>query len=139
MVRDHTAQPRSIVGKMKDNKLSIKINKPVADVFAFCITPPKAKLWVPDIIDETTNEWPVKIGTIYTEYKGDQTSFNIIVTDLKANEFIEWETEDGNYRVRYIFTRIDKNTTQLEYVESGDVDKPFTQDVLEKLKQEIES
>jgi hypothetical protein len=37
---------------MKDNKLIIVINKPLADVFTFCITPPKAKLWVPHIIDE---------------------------------------------------------------------------------------
>lgn len=124
---------------MQDNKLVIQINKPLADVFAFCITPPKAKLWVPNIIDETTNEWPVKIGTVYTEHKDDETSFNIIVTDHKENEYIEWKTENGNYRVRYTFTPIDQNATQLEYVESGDVDKPFTQEVLEELKQVLEA
>ena len=122
---------------MSENKLSITINKPPAEVFAFCITPPKAKLWAPGIIDETTNEWPAKVGTVYTEHKNDNTSFKIIVTDYKENDYIEWKTEDGNYHVRYTFTPTDQNTTRLEYVETGDVDKPFTQEVLEKLKQVI--
>lgn len=122
---------------MMDNKLTITIEKPITEVFAFCVTPPKAKLWVPGIINETTNEWPVKIGTIYTEYKNDSTSFNIIVTDYKENNYVEWRTDNGNYHVRYTFTSIDKNTTQLEYVETGDVNKPFTQEILEKLKQEL--
>lgn len=123
---------------MNENKLIIVINKPLNEVFAFCITPPKAKLWVPGIIDEKTNEWPAKIGTIYTEYKDDDTSFNIIVVDYSEYDYIEWKTEDDNYHVRYTFTSIDKNTTQLEYAESGVVDKPFTQDVLEKMKQVLE-
>jgi hypothetical protein len=124
---------------MQENKLVIQINKPLADVFAFCITPPKAKLWVPNIINETTSEWPAKVGTVYTEYKDDKTSFNIIVSDYEENEYIEWKTEDGNYKVRYTFTPIDQHTTQLEYVETGDVSKPFTQEVLEKMKHVLES
>jgi hypothetical protein len=124
---------------MKENTLTIQINKPLAEVFAFCITPPKANLWVPRVSNETTNEWPVKIGTVYTEYKDDHTSFNIIVTDYKENEYIEWKTEDGSYYVRYTFKQIDQKITQLEYVETGDVSKPFTQEVLEKLKSVIET
>jgi hypothetical protein len=120
------------------NKLIVTIQKPLPEVFAFCITPPKAKLWVPGIVDETTNEWPTKIGTVYTEYKNDNTSFNIIVTDYKENNYIEWKTEEGNYRVRYTFTLIDPNTTRLEYVETGEVSNPFTQEVLERLKKVIE-
>lgn len=124
---------------MKSNTLIITINKPIADVFAFCITPPKAKLWIESIVNETTNEWPAKVGTVYTEHKADGTSFNIIVEDYKENEFIEWKTEDGKYHVRYMFVPLDKDRTQLTYVETGDVDEPFTQDVLEKLKQVIEN
>lgn len=123
---------------MKYNKLLIKINKPLAEVFAFCITPPNVKSWATGFIDEKTNEWPIKVGTIYTEYKDDNTSFKIIVTDYKKRDYIEWKTEDGNYHVRYTFTLIDQNITQLEYVETGEVDKPFTQETLEKLKKVIE-
>jgi hypothetical protein len=124
--------------QMNNNKLTIEINKPLAEVFTFCITPPKAKLWVPGIVNETTNEWPAKVGTVYTEYKNNTNSFNIIVIDYKDNEYIEWKTENGKYHVRYTFTAIDQNTTQLEYVETGDVAKPFTLDVLEILKQVVE-
>lgn len=124
---------------MDTNKLTVIISKPIAEVFAFSITPPKAKLWVPGIINETTSEWPAKVGTVYTEYKSNNTSFNIIVADYKENDYIEWMTEDGNYHVRYIFTPIDQNATQLDYVETGDVTEPFTQEVLEKLKQVIEN
>ena len=124
---------------MKENKLTIQINKPLAEVFSFCVTPPKAKLWVPNIVNEVTNEWPIKINTIYTEYKDDNTSFNIIVTDYSENNYIEWKTEDGNYHVRYSFTPIDENITQLDYVERGEVEKPFTQGVLEKLKSVLET
>jgi hypothetical protein len=124
---------------MQHNKLTVVINKSLADVFEFCITPPKAKLWVPGIVDETTNEWPAKVGTVYTEYKSDNTSFNIIVTNYKENEYIEWKTEDGNYHVRYIFKSINPNTTQLEYIETGEISEPFTQQVLEKLKTVAES
>lgn len=124
---------------MKENKLTVTINKPLSEVFAFCITPPKAKLWVPGVIDEKTNEWPIKVGTVYTEYKDDKTSFNIIVTDYKENAYIEWKTEDGNYHVRYTLTPLGSNITQLEYVETGEVTEPFTQDILEKLKEVIEN
>ncbi len=124
---------------MDVNKLLIEINKPLKEVFQFCITPPKAKLWVPDIIDETTSEWPIKVGTIYTEFKSNDSSFNIIVIDFKENEYIEWKTENDNYHVRYTFEFIDPNTTRLAYVETGEVSEPFTQEVLEKLKEVIET
>ena len=124
---------------MKENKLTVTINKPLPEVFTFCVTPPKANLWVPGIINETTNEWPARIGTVYTEYKNDKTLFNIIVTGYKENEFVEWKTEDDNYKVSYRFTSIDQNTTRLVYVETGDVSKPFTKEVLEKLKKVVEN
>jgi uncharacterized protein DUF3284 len=124
---------------MNENKLTVTINKPLVEVFAFCITPPKVTLWATGFINETTNEWPVKAGTIYTEYKDDNTSFKIIVTDYRENAYIEWKTEDGNYHVRYTFTPINENITQLEYIETGDWEKPFTQEVLEKLKLVIEN
>lgn len=124
---------------MHENKLLVTINKPIAEVFAFCVTPPNVKLWVPGFVNETTNEWPIKIGTEYTEYKNDNTSFKIIVHAYKENEHIEWRTEDDTYHVRYIFVSVDPNTTKLTYVETGEVNKPFTQKELEKLKEVIEN
>lgn len=116
------------------NRLTVIINKPISQVFAFCITPPKVALWVPGFVNETASEWPPKVGTVYTEYKDDNTSFDIVVTDYKENEYIEWKTEDGKYHVRYTFTKIDESTAELEYVETGEVTEPFTQEVLDRLK-----
>src|SRR5258708_28466729 len=124
---------------MNDNKLTTTINKTRAEVFAFCIKPPNVKIWATGFINETTNEWPAKVGTVYTEYKNDNTSFKIIVTDYKENNYIAWKTEDGDYQIRYTFTPIDQATTRLTYVETGNVDNPFTQEELEKLQHVIEN
>lgn len=50
---------------MKENKLIILINKSADDIFAFVTTPPNSTRWISSITKEETNEWPVKIGTIY--------------------------------------------------------------------------
>jgi len=50
---------------MKDNKITIQINKPARDVYAFYINPKNTPLWINSIVEEETNEWPIKIGTIY--------------------------------------------------------------------------
>ncbi len=125
--------------QMKENRLEIIINKSIGEVFDFCITPPKARFWVPDIVDEKTNEWPIRVGTIYTEIKKDKSSFNIVVTDFKKNKYIEWKTEDGKYVVRYTFEAIGLYKTQLVYVEGGKIENPFTNEILEKLKEVIEN
>jgi len=51
------------------------------------------------------------------------------------------QLNDNNYHVKYTLTPIDKNSCGLEYlewVETGDLAEPFTQEILEKLKTVIE-
>lgn len=50
---------------MKDCKLTIKINRPVSDVFAYTTDPNKTPEWVSSIVHEEVNETPIKPGTIY--------------------------------------------------------------------------
>ncbi len=45
---------------MQKNKLDIKINKPVSEVFKFTITPPNSAKWIPRVINEETSDWPIK-------------------------------------------------------------------------------
>lgn len=126
---------------MKNNKLTIQINKLVREVFAFTITPPNSTLWINSIDKEETNEWPIRVGTIYKlqDNKGEYSK--VIVTAIKENEIVEWVSKNKNYHCRYTYRSIDKNSTELEYfewVDNGELDEPFDLKVLEKLKATIE-
>lgn len=49
---------------------------------------------------------------------------------------------DDTYHVRYVFNSLDENTTEVEYFEwvtTGELEVPFTQEGLDKLKDGIES
>ena len=126
---------------MKDNRLTIQIKKPIDEVFSFTITPPNSTLWIKSVIKEETNEWPIRIGTVYKLQNKKGEYSEVIVTALKENKFIEWISKDQVYHCRYTFKTIDKNTTELEYyewVDEGELEEPFTLDVLKKLKFVVE-
>lgn len=127
---------------MKEVKLSIEINKPVSDVFAFTTDPKNTSLWVSSIVHEETNEWPVKLGTIYRNRgeSGEWSEYE--VTDYKENEMFVFKKRNSFYHVRYDFASIGTRGTRLiytEWVDEGEIDDPFTQEILEKLKQIMES
>lgn len=126
---------------MLDNKLTIKINKPIAEVFGFTITPPNSTRWIPSIISEETNEWPIKSGTVYKLQNKNGEYFEIIVATVEENEMVEWVAKDRRYHCRYIYKSLGKNITELEYyewVDRGELNEPFTIEILEKLKEILE-
>jgi len=126
---------------MKENKLIINIQKPVNYIFDYTINPINTPKWIKNIQIEETNEWPIKIGTIYRNKNNSGQWSEYSVSDLKQNRFFELKTKDGNYHVHYSYKPIDKNNTKLEYfewVENGELLDPFTHDILERLKSAIE-
>lgn len=126
---------------MQSNRLTIQINKSLHEVFSFTITPPHSTLWIPGVIHEETDEWPVKIGTIY-KLLTEKGSFEVTVAGLKENAMVEWISNDKNFHCRYIYKNLGKDLTELEYFEwvnTGDLDEPFTIEVLQKLKIVVEA
>ena len=118
---------------MKENKLTITINKPVAEVFAFTTNPKNTPLWIPSIKEEIA-DFPPKIGTIYKNRgAGEWDTYK--VTELEENK--TFTLSDGNYFVRYSYKKRSENETEIQYFEwvvEGDLEKPFTVNVIENLK-----
>lgn len=127
---------------MKSNRLSVSIHKPNSEIFSFYINPKNTPLWVTSIVKEKTNEWPIKVGTIYKNKNSQGVWSEYTVSDLKENELFELTSQDGNYHVRYTQKDLDNDESELEYyewVDQGEIDGPFIQDTLIKLKNILEA
>ena len=127
---------------MKESRISITINKPASEVFQFTINPQNTHTWIDSIKKEETNEWPVKIGSIYRNVDASGKWTEYILVNFEENKLFELSSKKGGYHVKYTYTQVDKKTCKLEYFEWVDGDKlisPLSQDVLERLKELIES
>ena len=126
---------------MKENKLSLEITRPVAEVFEFTINPNNTRLWIDNIVHEETNESRIQLGTEYKNLnkKGEWTKYKVV--KFKLNKIFEMKQRKSSYHVRYTYEAIsDKKTklTYFEWVEDGELDQPFSPSVLEKLKKVVE-
>ena len=53
---------------MKENKISVVINKPIHEVFEFTTNPSNTHLWIASIIEEVADQFPPQIGTQYKNH-----------------------------------------------------------------------
>ena len=124
---------------MQQNTLKIIINKPIEEVFEFATNPKNTPLWVDFIDEEIVDEFPPKVGSVYRNRRGDSWNESK-VTEYESNRI--FKLENDTFSVEYICKKINDNTTKLTYIESvkkGELTKPFTIEILEKLKSLIES
>ena len=126
---------------MKDCKLTIQINRPVSEVFEYTTNPKNTHVWVPSIVNEETNEWPVKVGSIYRNVNKEGVWSEYVVTEFEKDETFTFAQKNSAYHVRYTFTPLDSNSCEMEYyewIDEGELSDPFTQDILESLKTILE-
>ena len=128
---------------MKENKLSIIIDKPARVIFDYTLNPKNTPRWIDGIEVEETNDWPVRVGSTYRNRGSNGTWNEYTLTELVNGQAFTLKSKpDGNLSVRYTFAKLSDNSTQLNYHEW--VDQPplthaFTQEALEKLKSILES
>lgn len=127
---------------MKELTLKIIINKPSNAVYDFYVNPKNTPLWLESIVREETSQWPIAVGTHYKNQNKTGVWGEYRVTALKENELFELVSKDANYHVRYTHRTIDANSCELtyyEWVDKGDLEEPFTIEILQKLKSVIEN
>ena len=126
---------------MKENKLTIFINKPVKEVFEYSLESNNVPKWITSIKEEIPSERPVKLGTKLKNIGVNSTTWNQYeMIDFQPPKTFTLKRLNGDYNVRY--TCIEKNGgTDFEYfewAENGDLDGLMEMKALELLKKLIE-
>ena len=125
---------------MRENKLTVIIDKPIDIVFEFTTNPQNTHLWIPSISEEVSSEYPPKINTIYKNRGDDNNWDEYKVIDFQKNKLFILSDLDGNYFVKYTYRELDDNRTEMEYFEwmnNGELTKPFAASILGNLKKII--
>ncbi|MFA5797476.1 MAG: signal recognition particle-docking protein FtsY [Candidatus Woesearchaeota archaeon] len=125
----------------ESNQLSILINKPIHEVFAFTTNPKNTPLWIDSIEYEEANEYPIRIGTEYINVnkKGEKSRYEVL--KYAIDKVFQLSQKDSPYYVNYRYEALGSNKTKLtyhEWVDEGILKEPFNISILEKLKLIIE-
>ena len=127
---------------MKQNKITIIINKPIKKVFEFTTNPKNTPLWITSINEEIAEEYPPKINTRYKNRGKDYNWDFYKVLEYKENKAFILSDLNENYKVKYTYKKLNDNQTEMEYFEwmkKGKLNNPFTEDILLKLKSVMEN
>ena len=126
---------------MKENKLTVTINCSIKEVFEFTTNPKNTHLWITHLKEEVANPYPPKIGTVYKNTGDTKKWDSYEVTEFEENKIFTLRDSDSNYHVRYTYKRLKDAKTEMvyfEWVNNGELENPFKQKVLNKLKEVME-
>lgn len=121
---------------MKDVKAVITMSKPIAAVFDFAINPENTPKWIDIIVTEQTNEWPVKLGSIYRNQRtnGEWSEYEVVA--FEPNKTFVLQQKQDNFYVGYAFKHAEDGATELEYriwSEKKELPASLTEDALANL------
>lgn len=126
---------------MKDLRLTVRINKSIEKVFEFTTNPNNTPQWIDSIVKEISEKYPPEIGTIYRNWDTSENMNEYKVSQYEPPKVFQLDATHQDYKVRYTYTKISENETELEYYEWSELGKlhaPFMQEVLDKLKTVLE-
>ena len=125
---------------MKENRISVRIRRPVSEVFEFAVNPANTPKWIDGIVEEKASGWPPKLGTTYRNRNkaGAWTEYEVV--EFEQDGIFTLRQKGSDYGVRYTFKPAGNGTelTYFEWVWSGELKEPFTKATLDKLRALLE-
>lgn len=126
---------------MRENKITVVINKPIEKVFEFTTNPKNTHSWIPSIQEEVAEAYPPKIGIQYKN-RGKNSDWDFYkVVEFELNKIFTLSDLNNNYHVKYTYKKLGDEQTEMEYfewMENGELKNPFTEDILQNLKSVLE-
>ena len=126
---------------MKQNRISITINRPVNQVFDFTTNPKNTPLWIPNIKKEISNKFPPRLNTTYKN-TGDLKKWTEYQVVEYENNKLFTLSSNNNYFVRYTYLKLNATKTKMtyfEWVKNGELEEPFSEEILNGLKHVLEN
>ncbi len=125
---------------MKEVRLTIKIDRPMQEVFDFTLNPENTPKWIDGIAQEVAEPWPVRVGTIYKNQGREGAWTEYEITAFEPGRVFTLRRKDGAYHVKYTVRPVEGSTELefLEWTDEGELDDPFTIEPLQKLKRVME-
>lgn len=127
---------------MKEVTLYVHIKKSPMEVFAFTTDPAHTPKWIESIVSETASDEQVGVGTIYKNCDRDGNVNEYLVTTYEPGSCFQLDATHQDYKVKYSYREVRPGETELEYhewSESGKLHAPFMQEILDNLKQVMET
>lgn len=124
---------------MNQNTIKVIVNKPIEFVFTTTINPKYTHLWIDFIDEEITDKFPPELWTIYRNRRWNHWNISTVTIYEKNKTF---KLENDTFSVQYNYKMITKDSTELTYIETikhWELTNPFTVEILNKLKELIES
>ncbi len=126
---------------MKENKLSIFIEKPIEEVFEYSLESDNVPKWITSIEKEIPSERPVKLGTKLRNIGVGSIDWNEYeVIEFQPPKTFTLKKLNGDYFVKYTCTPNGSGTDfeYLEWAEHQNLDDLMEMEALITLKKLIE-